>query len=154
MFTTPDPERVDGVVTATKPLFASGTTVTGLRVAFEHGRVRSIEADSGAEVLRALTARDDGAADSASSHWSTARGGSGRSARSSTTRCSTRTPPSHIALGAGYQAAIAADVDRPRVNVSAIHIDFMIGSRRDLGRRPAAATGPWCRCCATHAWQI
>ncbi len=32
VFTTPDPDRVDGTVTATKPLFTSGTTVTGFKV--------------------------------------------------------------------------------------------------------------------------
>ena len=31
VFTTPDPERVDGIVTATKPLFTSGTTISGLQ---------------------------------------------------------------------------------------------------------------------------
>ena len=29
VFTTPDPQRVDGVVTATKPLVTSGATITG-----------------------------------------------------------------------------------------------------------------------------
>ena len=62
VFTTPDAARVDGYVTATKPLFTSGTTITGLKVRFEGGRVVSIEADQGAEVLRGLAAHDDGAA--------------------------------------------------------------------------------------------
>src|SRR5579875_3694931 len=52
VFTTPDPERVEGTVTATKPLFTSGTTVTGLRVDFEGGRVVRIDAEEGAEVVR------------------------------------------------------------------------------------------------------
>src|SRR5439155_2741004 len=32
VYTTPDPERTNGVVTATKPLDVSGSLVTGLRV--------------------------------------------------------------------------------------------------------------------------
>ena len=32
VFTTPDPERVSGTVTATKPLFTAGTTISGLVV--------------------------------------------------------------------------------------------------------------------------
>ncbi len=62
VFTTPDPERVDGIVSATKPLFTSGTTITGLQVRFEGGRAVAIEADQGAEVLRGLAAHDAGAA--------------------------------------------------------------------------------------------
>ena len=57
VFTTPDPERVDGAVASTKPLFTSGTTVSGLRVRFAGGRVAEIEADEGADVVRGLTGR-------------------------------------------------------------------------------------------------
>ena len=35
---------------------------------------------------------------------------------------------SHLALGAGYQLGVDSDEDRPRVNESEIHVDFMIGS--------------------------
>ena len=62
MFTTPDPERVEGVVTSTKPLFTSGTTVTGLEVRFEGGRAVQVDAEQGAEVMRGMIAADEGAA--------------------------------------------------------------------------------------------
>ena len=61
VFTTPDPLRVDGLVRSTKPLSVGGTIVDGLRVRFEQGRAVQIDADAGAEVLRAYAARDDGA---------------------------------------------------------------------------------------------
>jgi aminopeptidase len=121
VFTTPDPERVDGTVAATKPLFVSGTTITGLRVGFEHGRVTS--------VLRGLIARDDGA---------TRLGelalvdGQGRIGPLQTVFYDTlldENAASHIALGAGYQVGVSDERDRARVNVSEIHTDFMIGSR-------------------------
>ncbi len=35
---------------------------------------------------------------------------------------------SHIALGQGFDFAIEAEADCPRVNKSDLHIDFMIGS--------------------------
>ena len=35
---------------------------------------------------------------------------------------------SHLALGDGYSAPIGDPADLPRINESAIHIDFMIGS--------------------------
>src|SRR5262249_26782964 len=37
VFTAPDPERVEGVVTSTKPLYIAGVLVTGLRVRFAGG---------------------------------------------------------------------------------------------------------------------
>jgi aminopeptidase len=35
---------------------------------------------------------------------------------------------SHLALGDAYSSPIADDADLPRINASAVHIDFMIGS--------------------------
>src|SRR4029079_7822939 len=43
VFTTPDPERVDGTVTSTMPLQIEGTIVRGLRVRFEAGRAVDID---------------------------------------------------------------------------------------------------------------
>ena len=60
-FTTPDPMRVDGVVTATRPLVMHGSLIDGIRVEFEGGRAVRIDAERGAEALRAATARDAGA---------------------------------------------------------------------------------------------
>ncbi len=54
VFTCPDPQRVEGVVRATKPLFTSGQIIEGLTVRFEGGRAVSIEAERGAETLQAV----------------------------------------------------------------------------------------------------
>src|SRR4051794_24131488 len=62
IYTTPDPERTEGVVRATKPLDVGGALVEGLVVRFEGGRAVSIEADSNADALRTRVATDDGAA--------------------------------------------------------------------------------------------
>jgi aminopeptidase len=75
--TAPDPMRVEGVVTATKPLSAGGPVIEGLRVRFEGGRAVEIDADANAEVLRARAATD--------------KAGSARRGRLSSTRCWTRT---------------------------------------------------------------
>ena len=62
-FTAPDPLRLDGVVTATKPLLVPGAApIEGLRLRFEGGRATQIDADSGAEILRSMCAKDEGAA--------------------------------------------------------------------------------------------
>jgi aminopeptidase len=88
VFTSPDPERVDGYVSSTKPLFVSGAMLTGLRVRFERGRAVELAADQGADVLRTLTQR-------ASGRWrsSTATAASAASTPSSSTPCWMRTPP-------------------------------------------------------------
>src|SRR5205814_6908818 len=61
VFTTPDPERADGVVRSTRPLALGGTVVEGLRVRFEGGRAVEIDAEAGGEALRAQAALDEGA---------------------------------------------------------------------------------------------
>ena len=62
VFTTPDPQRAEGVVTSSKPLvLADGTVVRGLRVRFEGGRVAQIDADSAQDTMRTIVEQDDGA---------------------------------------------------------------------------------------------
>jgi aminopeptidase len=153
VFTTPDPERVNGTVTATKPLFASGTTITGLRVSFEHGQVTSIDADEGAEVLRGLVGRDEGAGRLGELALVD---GNGRIGPLETVFYDTlldENAASHIALGAGYQMGVSDDADRLRVNISQIHTDFMIGSAEVSidGLRPGGEAVPVMR---AHNWQI
>jgi len=62
VFTSPDPERTEGFVRATKPLTTQGRIIDGLTIRFEAGRAVQIDADSGAETLRALVEQDEGGA--------------------------------------------------------------------------------------------
>jgi aminopeptidase len=128
VFTTPDPERVDGVVTATKPLFTSGTTITGLRVRFEGGRAVQIDADQGADVLRSIAGRDPGAARLGEIALVDREGRIGPLDTVFFDTLLDENAASHIALGQGYDLGIGAADDLPRVNASEIHVDFMIGA--------------------------
>jgi len=151
VFTTPDPERVDGSVTTTKPLFTSGTTVSGLRVTFERGRATRIDADEGAEVVRGLAARDEGAARLGELALVDREGRIGPLGTVFYDTLLDENAASHIALGAGYQMGVEDDGDRARVNTSQIHVDFMIGSdevavtgvARDGARVPLLRDGRW-----------
>lgn len=127
VFTTPDPERVDGVVTATKPLFVSGVLIRGLRVRFEGGRAVELEADQGAGTLRALSARDPGAARLGEVALVDRESRIGGTDTVFFDTLLDENAASHIALGQGLGFAVA-DEDHPRINQSQIHIDFMIGS--------------------------
>jgi aminopeptidase len=128
VFTTPDPERVDGTVTSTKPLFTSGTTVTGLTVRFEGGRAVAVDADQGVEVMRGMIASDEGAPRLGEVALVDREGRIGPLNTVFFDTLLDENAASHIALGAGYRVGVRDPADHPRINTSAIHTDFMIGS--------------------------
>ena len=126
VFTTPDPERAEGVVRSAKPLvLVDGTLVRGLEVRFEGaGRSRSTPRrasnDAGADGARRgrVAARGSG----------TRRPGEpDRPARSRVLRdvAGRERFESHRPR-VGPRGGCRED-DVPRVNRSAIHIDFMVG---------------------------
>jgi aminopeptidase len=101
--------------------------VKGLRVRFEGGRAVEIEAEQGAENLRSRTSKDEGG---------TRLGevalvdGAGRIGPLGTIFHDTlldENAASHLALGRGFEFAVGEE-DCTRVNHSAVHYDFMIGS--------------------------
>jgi aminopeptidase len=128
VFTTPDPARVDGEVTSSKPLvLTDGTVVRGLRVRFEAGRAVAIDADTAAETMRTIAARDDGASRLGEIALVD---GQGRIGALDTVFYDTlidENAASHVALGQGFPFVLP-DAVKDRTNASQIHIDFMIGS--------------------------
>jgi aminopeptidase len=128
IFTSPDPTRVEGVVRATKPLDIEGTLVEGLTVRFEQGRAVAIEADRGAEVLRARRDRDEGGARLGEVALVDGAGRIGAMDTVFYTTLIDENAASHIALGNGFPFTIGDEADRRQANTSAIHVDFMIGS--------------------------
>ena len=127
-FTTPDPLRVDGHVTATKPLELYGSLIDGIRVEFREGRAVEIDAETNGDALRGACAKDDGG--TLLGELALVDGG-GRIGPLNTVFFDTlldENAASHIALGSGYSLAVEDEADKQRVNKSQIHIDFMIGS--------------------------
>jgi len=153
IFTTPDPERTTGVVTATKPLDVAGSLVTGLRIRFEGGRAVEIDADSNAETVRARCAADDGASRLGEVALVDRESRIGKLGRTFFTTLLDENAASHLALGDGYSAPIGDPADLPRINASAVHIDFMIGSDdvEVTGTTKAGETVPVMR---GGTWQI
>src|SRR5256885_6533610 len=152
VFTSPDPERVDGVVRATKPLYTQGRIIEGLTVRFEGGRAVQIEAgsDSGAETLRALLAQDDGGTRLGELALVDREGRIGPLETGFHDTLLDENAASHLALGSAYESA-AGDEDRERLNRSSIHVDFMVGSAdvdvtgitRDRERVPVLRAAAW-----------
>jgi aminopeptidase len=128
VYTTPDPRRTEGVVTATKPLDVSGSLVTGLRVRFEGGRAVEIDAETNAGALRQRCSVDEGASRLGEVALVDRESRIGRLGRTFFTTLLDENASSHLALGDAYSAPIADREDLPHINASAVHIDFMIGS--------------------------
>ena len=128
LFTTPDPERVDGHVSATMPLELSGSIITGIRVEFEGGRAVKIDADTNADALRAVAARDAGASRLGEVALVDGGGRIGPLGRVFYDTLIDENAATHIALGDGYDHPVEDAADKTRVNKSKVHIDFMIGS--------------------------
>ncbi len=151
VFTTPDPARTHGSVASTKPLFTSGTMITGLKVRFEEGRAVQIEADQGADVLRGLTARDEGAARLGEVALVDREGRIGPLGTVFYDTLLDENAASHIAVGQGYHVGVGSEEEAERVNASEIHVDFMIGGdavevtglRQDREPIPLLRGGSW-----------
>jgi aminopeptidase len=151
VFTTPDPERVEGTVRATKPLFTSGRLITGLSIEFEGGRAVQIDADEGAETLRGLAGRDEGGGRLGEVALVDRQSRIGQLETVFYSTLLDENAASHIALGQGYAHAVGDDRESERMNASEIHIDFMIGSdevavtgiTRDGREVPLLLGGAW-----------
>jgi aminopeptidase len=153
VFTTPDPRRTSGQVSATKPLvLGDGTIIRGIRVRFEDGVAVEIDADKNAETLRGLAASDEGARRLGELALVD---GEGRIGPLDTVFYNTlldENASSHTALGNGFPFLVDED-DRARANVSGQHIDFMIGSA-ELDVDGVTADGERVPVLRKLAWQL
>jgi len=147
----PDPERVDGVVSATKPLDLGGSVMNGLRIRFEGGRAVEIDADENADALRGRCARDEGAARLGEVALVDREGRIGPLARTFFNTLLDENAASHLAFGSAYDSCVDDEESKARLNRSSIHIDFMIGSNdvvvtgitRGGERVPVLRDGSW-----------
>ena len=152
IFTSPDPERANGVVKATKPLVLGGSIIRGLEVEFRDGRAVRIDADENAEVLRSYAARDENANRLGELALVD---GEGRIGALDTVFFDTlldENAASHIALGQAY-AFTAGEEDRENINRSDIHVDFMIGGD-DVAVSGVTDAGEEVPVLRGGAWQI
>ncbi|MFN0155790.1 MAG: aminopeptidase, partial [Gaiella sp.] len=116
VYTTPDPERTEGIVRSTKPLQLYGTRIDGIEVEFRGGHAVRIDAAVGADALRAAAARDEAAGRLGELALVD---GSGRIGPLGTVFGNTlldENAASHIAIGNGYLVTVEDENDHPRVN--------------------------------------
>ena len=133
------------------PLELYGSVISGIRVEFEAGRAVNLDADRGADTLRSLAQKDDGASRLGELALVD---GEGRIGPMQTVFYDTlldENAASHISLGSGYDLGVGDGADRERINKSTIHVDFMIGSpeldvdglTRDGQSVPLLRAGAW-----------
>jgi aminopeptidase len=151
VFTTPDPERTSGHVASTKPLvLRDGTIIRGLRVRFENGVAVDIDADENGEALRSQLTVDDDALRLGELALVDRQGRIGPLGTVFYDTLLDENAASHIAFGNGFPFLVDEDV-ADRVNKSATHVDFMIGSPEldvdgitaDGERVPVLRGGDW-----------
>jgi len=133
-FTTPHKDRVNGHVTASKPLSHQGTLIENIRCTFKDGKIVEATATAGEAALNKLISTDEGArrlgevalvphnspiAQSEILFWST---------------LFDENAASHIALGQAYSTCLIGgekmsneELAALGANESLIHVDWMIG---------------------------
>jgi aminopeptidase len=133
-FTTPHKDRVNGVVSASKPLSHQGTLIENIRCTFKDGKITEATASAGEAALNKLISTDEGArklgevalvphnspiAQSGTLFWST---------------LFDENAASHIALGQAYSTCLIGgekmsndELAALGANESLIHVDWMIG---------------------------
>ena len=100
--------------------------VEGLRLRFSYGRVVEIDADTGADHLRASFAADEGAARLGEVALVDGTSPVGRSGRVFGDILFDENATCHIAYGLGIADAFECEPS-PKMNVSHVHTDFMVG---------------------------
>ena len=158
VFTTPHALRVDGHVTATKPLSHQGSLIDGIRVRFEGGRMTEAHATRGQDVLQRLIDTDEGAARLGEVALVPHSSPIAQSGLLFYNTLFDENAASHIALGQCYSkcfvdgaALTPAQIAAQGGNGSLIHVDWMIGSGQvdidgigpDGSRVPVMRQGEW-----------
>ena len=147
VFTSPMKGEAEGVVYATRPLSYRGVMIENFSIRFENGRAAEVHAEKNEDVLRTMTAMDEGAAmlgECALVPYDSPIRNSGLTFYNT---LFDENAACHLALGTGFCNVIRdygrLSLDDCRalgVNDSMIHEDFMIGSS-DLGITGITAGG-------------
>jgi aminopeptidase len=135
VFTMPHKDRVDGTVSATKPLSYQGTFIEGIKVRFEKGRIVQAHADKGADVFANMIKTDEGAARLGEVALVPHSSPIAKSGIVFNNTLFDENAASHIAVGQSYTDTMANSAGLSKdalaaagANASLIHVDWMIGS--------------------------
>lgn len=129
VFTMPHKDRVEGVVSSTKPLVHGGALIEGIEVRFEAGRIVEAKAKTGESVFQSLIATDEGAARLGEVALVPDASPISRSGLVFRNTLFDENATCHIAIGQSLALTMRGGCDASRgANESLIHVDWMIGS--------------------------
>ncbi len=135
VFTCPHAYKVDGTVTATKPLAHQGNVIEDIAVRFEAGRIVEATASKGEDVLNALLKTDDGASRIGEVALVPHSSPISQSGTLFYNTLFDENASCHIALGQCYADTIEGgsdlspeEIKQKGGNQSIIHVDWMMGS--------------------------
>jgi aminopeptidase len=134
-FTTPHKDRVNGHVSASKPLSHQGTVMDNIRCEFKDGKIVKASATAGETAFHKLISTDEGAARLGEVALVPHNSPIAQSGILFWNTLFDENAASHIALGQAYSTCIvdgekmsAAELSALGANDSLIHVDWMIGS--------------------------
>jgi aminopeptidase len=135
VFTMPHKERVNGVVSASRPFVVMSSIVEGLRLTFEDGRITDITATKGEETLRKLIETDEGSRSIGEVALVPHSSPISQRGHLFYNTLFDENAASHIAIGRAYRFTMNGGSDMTEDefqanggNFSLTHNDFMIGS--------------------------
>lgn len=133
-FTTPHKDRVNGHVTATKPLSHQGTLIENIRCAFKDGRIVQATASAGEAALNKLISTDEGARHLGEVALVPDNSPIAQSGILFYNTLFDENAACHIALGQAYSTCLLGGEKMTEdqlaalgANSSLIHVDWMIG---------------------------
>jgi len=152
VFTAPDCRRAEGTVQSTMPLVLRGQIVRGLELAFEGGRIVSVEAESGAELVRGQLATVENADRLGELALVTGESRVGQAGTLFYDTLFDENATCHIAYGSGYPSSVDGEPGEG-LNVANIHVDFMVGGP-ELEVDALLADGTAVPLIREEAWQL
>ena len=158
VFTLPDRNRADGVVTSTFPLSYGGALIEDFQVTFENGRVTKVTAKKGESILQKLVDTDEGSHFLGEVALVPASSPIAQRGHLFYNTLFDENASCHIAIGRAYRFTLIGGEELTDEeflaaggNVSLNHVDFMIGSpkmdidgiTKDGSRDPIMRQGEW-----------
>ena len=126
IFTTPDSRRAEGTLRSSLPLSLGGQVIRDLQLTFEDGRIVLVEAETGADVVRSHLATIENSDRLGELALVTKESRVGQTGKLFYNTLFDENATCHIAYGFGLAYAFDGEPDEG-MNVSNIHVDFMVG---------------------------
>jgi aminopeptidase len=135
VYTAPDTRRMDGVVRSTKPLSYAGTLIEGIVVHFKDGKIVDISAETGDEIMKKLVFDNEGGTGLGEIALVPDPSPISQSGITFFNTLFDENASNHLAIGAAYPTNLQGgtkmnedELKESGLNVSTVHVDFMIGS--------------------------